>query len=321
MMAFVGACFAGWPNPPRRQSIKSGRRPPAPTPIPDGRTAMHLRAANGNTPRALGRMIALLTAVTMTSSALLAALADQLQGLRPLPERFSDTRVGAGSGPSQAGSIREYSPTHKRYLYVAIDRASRFVHLAVQDDETTASAVAFLNEAVRAFPFQVTHVLTDRGSCFTADGFERVCEVLGVAHRKTRPYTPRTNGMVVRFNGRIQREVLGITVASHRDLETLLHGFIRPTTPVASACSRADHPRGSCASASAQPQPAPTAITIRRSIPAACPRPFRSSLVPRTSRILTSTPGSAFGRHCSRHSPRTRCRSAACATALGLMPT
>src|SRR4051794_30457459 len=33
--------------------------------------------------------------------------------------------------------------------------------------------------------------------------------------------------MVERFNGRIQREVLGITVASHRDLETLLHGFNR----------------------------------------------------------------------------------------------
>ncbi len=30
--------------------------------------------------------------------------------------------------------------TRKRYLYVAIDRASRFVHLAVKDDETTASA-------------------------------------------------------------------------------------------------------------------------------------------------------------------------------------
>jgi transposase InsO family protein len=46
-----------------------------------------------------------------------------------------------------------------------------------------------------------------------------------VEHRKTRPYTPRTNGMAERFNGRIQREVLGITVASHRDLETLLRGF------------------------------------------------------------------------------------------------
>jgi hypothetical protein len=33
--------------------------------------------------------------------------------------------------------------------------------------------------------------------------------------------------MVERFNGRVQREVLGITVASHRDLETLLQGFNR----------------------------------------------------------------------------------------------
>jgi transposase InsO family protein len=117
--------------------------------------------------------------------------------------------------------------SRKRYLYVAIDRASRFVHLAVKDDETERSAVAFLTEAVQAFPFQVTHVLTDRGSCFTADGFEAACQSLGVEHRKTRPYTPKTNGMVERFNGRIQREVLGITVASHRDLETLLHGFNR----------------------------------------------------------------------------------------------
>ncbi len=33
------------------------------------------------------------------------------------------------------------------------------------------------------------------------------------------------NGMVERFNGRIQREVLGITIHSHRDLDTLLRGF------------------------------------------------------------------------------------------------
>jgi transposase-like protein len=51
--------------------------------------------------------------------------------------------------------------SRKRYLYVAIDRASRFVHLAVKDDETTTSAVAFLKEAVRAFPFEVTHGRSD----------------------------------------------------------------------------------------------------------------------------------------------------------------
>ena len=36
---------------------------------------------------------------------------------------------------------------------------------------------------------------------------------------------PRTNGMVERFNGRMQREVRGITSANHRGLERLLQGF------------------------------------------------------------------------------------------------
>src|SRR4028119_1512589 len=80
--------------------------------------------------------------------------------------------------------------SRKRYLYVVIDRASRYVHLAVKDDETTASAVAFLKEAFAALPFRVTHVLTDRGSCFVADDFEAFCRGLKVEHRTTRPYTP-----------------------------------------------------------------------------------------------------------------------------------
>src|SRR3954462_1486891 len=113
----------------------------------------------------------------------------------------------------------------KRFLFVAIDRRSRRVHLAVKDEETEASAKAFLEEALAAFPFRVPRLLTDRGSCFTAEGFEKRCRDLGIEHRKTKPYTPRTNGMVERFNGRVQREVLGITVAGHRDLERLLEGF------------------------------------------------------------------------------------------------
>nr|WP_246777053.1 DDE-type integrase/transposase/recombinase [Microvirga sp. VF16] len=113
----------------------------------------------------------------------------------------------------------------KRYLSVALDRCSRWVHLAVYDDELTGSAIAFLKAAIRAAPFKITHVLTDRGSCFTANGFEAVCRKLKVEHRKTRPYTPQTNGLAERFNGRVQREVLGITIYSHRDLEKLLKGF------------------------------------------------------------------------------------------------
>ena len=112
----------------------------------------------------------------------------------------------------------------KRFLYVAIDRRSRSVHLAVKDDETERSAIALLREAAAAFPFRLTHVLTDNGSCFTP-AFAKACAELGAQYRHTRPRTPQTNGMVERFNGRVGSEVLAITIYSHRQLEQLLRGF------------------------------------------------------------------------------------------------
>jgi len=113
---------------------------------------------------------------------------------------------------------------HPIYLYVAIDRRSRSVHLAVKADETEASAIAFLREAAAALPVRMTHVLTDNGSCFT-QAFAKVCAELGAAYRHIKPRTPQTNGMVERFNGRIVSEVLAITVYSHDQLEQLLRGF------------------------------------------------------------------------------------------------
>src|SRR3712207_3902008 len=112
----------------------------------------------------------------------------------------------------------------KRYLYVAIDRRSRSVHLAVKDDGTERSAVAFLREAAAAFPFRLTHVLTGNGSCSTP-AFARACAELGAEWRHTKPRSPQTNGMVERFNGRVGGEVLGITIWSHQQLERLLRGF------------------------------------------------------------------------------------------------
>jgi hypothetical protein len=105
---------------------------------------------------------------------------------------------------------------------IAVSTAFRWRHRFLR---AAQSVIAFLNGAIGAFPFRLTHVLTDRGSCFTADGFEEVCRKLKVQHRITRPYTPQTNGLAERFNGRVQREVLGITISNHRDLETLLRGF------------------------------------------------------------------------------------------------
>ncbi len=45
----------------------------------------------------------------------------------------------------------------------------------------------------------MTRVLTDNGACYRSAVFT---EALGehIAHKRTRPYTPRTNGKVERFN-------------------------------------------------------------------------------------------------------------------------
>ncbi|ASC06421.1 Protein kinase C [Acetobacter pasteurianus subsp. pasteurianus] len=113
----------------------------------------------------------------------------------------------------------------KRFLYVAIDRCSRSVHLAVYDAENADNSVDFLNAVKSAFPFRITHILTDRGSCFTADAFEKACHDMGIDRRRTKAYSPQTNGMVERFNGRVATEVLQVCVSNHEDLEILLRGF------------------------------------------------------------------------------------------------
>ncbi len=67
-------------------------------------------------------------------------------------------------------------------------------------------------------------MLTDNGSCFTP-AFAKACASLGAQHRRTKPRTPQTNGMVERFNGRVASEALGINASSRRALEQLLRGF------------------------------------------------------------------------------------------------
>lgn len=108
----------------------------------------------------------------------------------------------------------------RNYLYVAIDRASRLVFASVYPDKTALSAKSFLEAALDFFPFTVTKVLTDNGKEFT-DGFHRgrkessgnhpfdqVCAKHKIEHRRTLPYTPKTNGMVERMNGKVQESVL-----------------------------------------------------------------------------------------------------------------
>ena len=183
--------------------------------------------------------------------------------------------------------------SRKRFLYVAIDRASRYVHLAVKDDETTASAVAFLTDALDAFPFKVTDVLTDRGSCFTADAFGppasgTACSIARRARTRRRP-TAWSSASTAASNGRCwaSRSTATPTWRSCCAAST------QPTTDAGSACSKVSRPRWCCASVW-KPIPRSPIPHTDRPVPISSNAPFASSQTPRRSHIQTTSITVAF---------------------------
>lgn len=88
------------------------------------------------------------------------------------------------------------------YVHSAIDAYSRLAYSEIHDDERGPTCAAFLE---RAFGFfrdygisGITAVLTDNAKAYTGQHFTHALS--GVEHRRIRPYTPRTNGKVERFN-------------------------------------------------------------------------------------------------------------------------
>jgi transposase InsO family protein len=105
----------------------------------------------------------------------------------------------------------------RQFLFVAIDRATRWVYVALKPNRTAPSAKAFLKAVIAAAPFRIQKCLTDNGSEFTdrflvkakqptgTHVFDQACAEHTIEHRLIPPRKPQTNGMVERFNGRIAR--------------------------------------------------------------------------------------------------------------------
>ncbi len=88
------------------------------------------------------------------------------------------------------------------FLYVAIDDHSRIAFTALLPDEKAVSASAFLTEAVAYFAalgIPIRRVLTDNGPCFCSQRFLAICRQFQIQPKRTRFYTPRTNGKAERF--------------------------------------------------------------------------------------------------------------------------
>lgn len=128
---------------------------------------------------------------------------------------------------------------NRKYLFVAIDRASRWVYLDIFPDKSAKSAETFLMDVVEDFPGKITKLLTDNGKEFTdrfcRSGmrkptgnhiFDNACAQNNIEHRLTKPRSPQTNGMVERFNGRIAIILKSTRFKSSQDLKKTLQNYL-----------------------------------------------------------------------------------------------
>ena len=136
------------------------------------------------------------------------------------------------------------------YLFVAIDRTSKFAFVELHEKATRRVAGDFLRHLTAAVPYKVHTVLTDNGTHFTdptGDGwtpediktmrtqklpflchsFELACADLDVEHRLTKPRHPWTNGQVERMNRTIKEAtVKRYHYESHDQLRQHLGDFV-----------------------------------------------------------------------------------------------
>ena len=110
----------------------------------------------------------------------------------------------------------------KRYLFVGVDRTSKFVFAEVHGSATSSAAARFMRNLALAVPYRIHTVLSDNGIQFTyralakppkdkTHPFDAACAEMGIEHRLTKPNHPWTNGQVERMN----RTLKEATVATY----------------------------------------------------------------------------------------------------------
>jgi transposase InsO family protein len=109
-----------------------------------------------------------------------------------------------GNGPDRRSPRAGWEAVH-----IAIDDTSRLAYAEVLPNESGPVTVEFLHRALGFFAdhgITVKELLTDNGSPYVSRIWAQTCTQLGVKHRRTRAYRPRTNGKAERFIQTLLRE-------------------------------------------------------------------------------------------------------------------
>ena len=124
---------------------------------------------------------------------------------------------------------KDYKPrTGKAFLHTVIDDHSRVAFVEIRADEKAETAVEVLHNAVAWFAergITVERVLSDNGSCYRSFGWRDACNQLGIAHKRTRPYRPQTNGKIERFHRTLAD---GWAYARHYDSDSARRSALEP---------------------------------------------------------------------------------------------
>ena len=124
----------------------------------------------------------------------------------------------------------------KLWLFVAIDRTSKFAFTRIVESAGKMEAAGFLRDLVEVVPYTIHTVLTDNGIQFTSRArdihdsqhiFDRVCDEHGIEHRLTKVNHPWTNGQVERMNRTLKdATVKRYHYESHDELRAHLKLFL-----------------------------------------------------------------------------------------------
>ena len=99
----------------------------------------------------------------------------RLADLIPRSDEEQDSKPAKSFKDYQPGFIHadiKYLPRmpdeqSRKYLFVAIDRATRWVFMEIRASKSAGSARAFLKNLIKKAPFLITKILTDNGKEFT----------------------------------------------------------------------------------------------------------------------------------------------------------